>query len=212
MNAIAIATATTVADQEDGTVETTEAAVVDTATIVEEMEALDTEAEIGVVRWTIEVIAEAIEIITTVGEEATDTTTIVDAVEETTFAEDAIGRPIGEDLPGAVGTIGDAVVLEADHHHVAEITAETTEEEVEVEVTLEVLLEGAMMIVTGVATMITEVVAVTMRISAIVLQRCTAETIVEETIAVIVDRDLFSKNHSFLLYLMLRSKADFSLF
>jgi len=158
VNATAI---TTVADEEDGLEETTVAAAVeDTGTIVGETEVVDIEGEIGVVPFW---IAEPIVIITTVGEEATVTTTTAGVVGETIFAEDAIDRLIGEDHPVAAETIDVTAVLEVDHHHVVEITAETIEEVAEV--TLEVLLEDAMMIVIGVVTRITEVVAVTTTIS-----------------------------------------------
>jgi len=191
------ATATTMlADEEGDTEEMTvmvvvvvvETGTIDIATIAEELEVVDTEGEIEVVRWTIGVTAVAIVIITTVGEEAIDTTTIVDVEAETTSAEVAIDHHIVVDLRAAVETIDVVVVLEVDHHRVV-ITAETTEE---VEGTPEVLLEGAMMIVIGVVMRITEVVAVTMtpNVNVVAPQRYTAETIAEETIAVIVVRDL----------------------
>lgn len=190
MSAIAITTVAVADEEADVTTdETTVAAAADTGTIdiattVEETEVADTEGGTAVVRWTIEVTVEAIVIITTVGEEATDTM-IVDVAAEMTFAEDAIDHPIGEGLQDAAGTTDVAVALEADHHPVVEITAETTEE---VEVTLEVLLEAAMTIAREVAMRITEVVAVTTTVSAVALPRCTAETIAEGTIAVIAAR------------------------
>jgi hypothetical protein len=177
-----------VADEDDTTEETTVVAAVDTGTIdiattVEETEAVGTEGETGAVPWTIEATAEAIVIITTAGEEATATTTIVDAAEETIFGADAIDRPIG-DLPGAEATIGAAVVLGADRHRAVETTAETTEV---VEVTQEALRGGATTIAIGAATMTTEAVAATT--NPVALRRCTAGTIVEETIAAIVARE-----------------------
>lgn len=220
-------------EEEDGLAieETIVAVAVDTAmivlaTIVEEMEAVDTEGEIGVVLWIIEVTAEAIAIAITMveEEEAIDTMTIEDVVVETTIVEeDAIDRPRDieeallvetvEDLLDVVGTIADAVVLEVDPHRAVETIAEMTEV---AEVTREVLLEveGVTTIVTGAVTRIAMVVpmvvvpmavvpmvvvpmvvvpaAVTMITSAVVPQRFTAETIVEEEmIAVIVPRVVF---------------------
>lgn len=160
-------------EEEDDTEETTVAVVVDTVTIVIATTAEDAETnsalEIEVAVWTM---------------------TIVDA-DVTTFAVDAIDRPIGEALQDAVGTIVAAAGLEADHHR-----AVTTAEMIEEEDTLEALLVAAMMIAIGVAMTIIETVAVavadTMTTSAVGPQKCTVETIVEEMIAVIVIRGLVS--------------------
>ena len=169
--------------EEDAT-EGTTVAVADTATIVIATTAEDAEMifawEIGAaVRWTMT---------------TADVDEMTFVVDETIFAADAIDRPTGEALRGAAVTIAAAVVLEADRHH-AVTTAETTEEAV----TPEALLAGAMMIAIVVAMMIIETedgaVADTTMTSAVVPQKCTAETIAEETIADIVIRGLVS-NHS----------------
>lgn len=183
-----------VGDEEDGTEETIVAVAdigtIDIAMIVEEVEVVeDIAGEIVVVLWTIEVTAEAIVIITTVGEEATDTTTIADG--ETTFAVET-DRPIGEALPAGGESIDVAVVREADHHRAVVITAETIEEAVEA--TPAAHREGVMTIATGVATMITEAMDVTTTIHAVVLQRCIVGTIAEEMIAGIVGRYLFCEH------------------
>lgn len=195
----------TVADaEEDGTEETTVAAevVVDIGTIVfemiaedtEEVVVVDTEGGIGAVPLTIEVIVEAIVIIMIIGEEATDTTTIVD--DETTFVV-AIDRPTGE----AGETTGVGVDPEADHHHGVESIAGTTEGASGV--TPEALPEDATTIATGVATMnIEEVVAVTTTMCAVVRQKITVGTIVEEMIEGIVGR------HSFVEYYLSGLRED----
>mmetsp|Transcript_7377 Transcript_7377/g.18024 ORF Transcript_7377/g.18024 Transcript_7377/m.18024 type:complete len:202 (+) Transcript_7377:784-1389(+) len=190
------------ADEEDASEETIAAAAAAAADIgtidiemtVEEMEVVvvvvDTVGEIEVVLWTIVAIAEAaIAIITTVGEEATDTTTIADG--ETTFAVET-DHPIGEAPPAGVESIDVAVVHEADHCRVVEITAEMTEEAAEA--TREAHREGVTTIATGVATTIIEVVDATTTIHAVVLQRCIVGTIAEEMIAGIVGRYLFCEH------------------
>ena len=188
-----------VEDEEDGTEETIVAVAdiekIDIAMIVEEWEVVeDTAGEIAVVLWTIDVIAEAIVIITTVGEEATDTTMIADG--ETTFAVET-DRPIGEALPAGEESIDVAVVHEADHHRVVVITAEMIGEAAEA--TPEAHREGVMTIAIGVATMITEAMDVTMTIHAVVLRSLTAGTTAEETIAGIVGKCCFENRYFMLL-------------
>ena len=159
-------------------------AMIVTATIDAEMEATVTGGVIVVVPWTIEATVEVIAIMMKV-EEVTGTTTIADAVAEM-ISVDVTGHHLEEDLPGEAVITDAAVVLAADHHLEVEIIGETTEE---VEVIQEVLREDVMTIVIGAATTITEVAAAMMTTSAVVLQRCTAETIVEEMIAGIVVRN-----------------------
>ena len=159
-------------------------AMIVTATIDAEMEATVTGGVIVVVPWTIEATVEVIAIMMK-GEEVTGTTTIADAVAEM-ISVDVTDHHLEEDLPGEAVITDAAVVLAADHHLEVEIIGETTEE---VEVIQEVLREDVMTIVIGAATTITEVAAAMMTTSAVVLQRCTAETIVEEMIAGIVVRN-----------------------
>ena len=159
-------------------------AMIVTATIDAEMEATVTGGVIVVVPWTIEATVEVIAIMMKV-EEVTGTTTIAGAVAEM-ISVDVTDRHLEEDLPGEAVITDAAVVLAADHHLEVEIIGETTEE---VEVIQEVLREDVMTIVIGAATTITEVAAAMMTTSAVVLQRCTAETIVEEMIAGIVVRN-----------------------
>ena len=159
-------------------------AMIVTATIDAEMEATVTGGVIVVVPWTIEATVEVIAIMMK-GEEVTGTTTIADAVAEM-ISVDVTDHHLEEDLLGEAVITDAAVVLAADHHLEVEIIGETTEE---VEVIQEVLREDVMTIVIGAATTITEVAAAMMTTSAVVLQRCTAETIVEEMIAGIVVRN-----------------------
>ena len=159
-------------------------AMIVTATIDAEMEATVTGGVIVVVPWTIEATVEVIAIMMK-GEEVTGTTTIADAVAEM-ISVDVTDHHLEEDLPGEAVITDAAVVLAADHHLEVEIIGETTQE---VEVIQEVLREDVMTIVIGAATTITEVAAAMMTTSAVVLQRCTAETIVEEMIAGIVVRN-----------------------
>lgn len=192
-------------EEEDGTEEmivavaVADIGMIDIAMIVEEMEVVEvTVGEIGAVPWITEVIAEviaeAIVIITTVGEEGTDTTTIADG--ETTFAVET-DRPIGEALPAGGESIDVAVVRAADHHRAVVITAGMIE--VVAEVTHEAHREAVMMIATGVATMITEAMDATTTIHVVALQRLTAGTIADVTIAGIVGRCSLANRYSMFL-------------